>query len=151
MPCYATMRHVDDIRRTFAYVFDPTTPAAAAGCRSSSCSPSSGRSASAGRKCSPCRSVHGTRPILGYRLGSFAYLTDCSRIPDESWPLLEGLDVLVLDALREKPHPTHFSLSEAIEATRRIAPRRAYFTHIVPRSLARDDVCATCRRGGAGL
>ena len=68
---------------------------------------------------------HGARPILGLRLGGFAYLTDCSRIPDESWPLLEGLDVLVLDALRERPHPTHFSLSRGDRGDRadRAAPR----------------------------
>jgi phosphoribosyl 1,2-cyclic phosphate phosphodiesterase len=73
---------------------------------------------------------HGDRPILGLRFGAFAYLTDCSRIPDQSWKLLEGLDVLVLDALREKPHPTHFSLNEAVAAAQRIAPKRTYFTHM---------------------
>jgi phosphoribosyl 1,2-cyclic phosphate phosphodiesterase len=78
----------------------------------------------------PVPIFHGQRPILGLRFGSFAYLTDCSRIPDESWALLEGLDALVLGALREKPHPTHFSLDEAIGASRRIAPRRTYFTHM---------------------
>ena len=78
---------------------------------------------------------HGKRPILGCRIGAFAYLTDCSRIPDESWPLLDGLDVLVLDALRERPHPTHFSLSEAS----RRAPNRRRAAPTLP-------ICATiCR------
>ena len=62
--------------------------------------------------------------------GGFAYLTDCNAIPDVSWPLLRNLDVLVLDALRDRPHPTHFVLSEALEASRRIGAARTYFTHM---------------------
>jgi phosphoribosyl 1,2-cyclic phosphate phosphodiesterase len=73
---------------------------------------------------------HGKRQILGLRIGSFAYLTDCNAIPDSSWPLLAGVDVLVLDALRHRPHPTHFSLDEAIATARRIAARQTYFTHM---------------------
>jgi phosphoribosyl 1,2-cyclic phosphate phosphodiesterase len=74
--------------------------------------------------------MHGQRQILGLRLGPFAYLTDCSAIPESSWPLLDGVDVVVLDALRHRPHPTHFSLDEAIAAARRIAARQTYFTHM---------------------
>ncbi len=73
---------------------------------------------------------HGRLPILGFRFGSFAYLTDCNRIPDESWALVEGVDTLVLDALRDEPHETHFTLGEAVAAVEQIAPRRAYFTHM---------------------
>jgi phosphoribosyl 1,2-cyclic phosphate phosphodiesterase len=73
---------------------------------------------------------HGDLPVLGFRMGGFAYVTDCSRIPDDSWPLLEGVDTLVLGALRDEPHPTHFTVAEAIEAIGRIAPGRAYLTHM---------------------
>ena len=73
---------------------------------------------------------HGERTILGYRIGNMAYLTDCSAVPKESMPLLQGLDTLVLGALRHKPHPTHFSLSEALDFVESVSPRRAYFTHI---------------------
>lgn len=73
---------------------------------------------------------HGQLPVLGFRLGNVAFCTDVSRIPEESWPLLEGLDVLILDALREKPHPTHFSLSQALEVVSRVRPKQAWFTHI---------------------
>ncbi len=74
--------------------------------------------------------LHGERPILGLRFGAFAYLTDCNRIPDGSWELLDGLEVLVIDALRDRQHPTHFTLDEAIDASRRIGARRTYFTHM---------------------
>jgi phosphoribosyl 1,2-cyclic phosphate phosphodiesterase len=74
--------------------------------------------------------THGRDTIAGYRFGAAAYLTDMSSIPDESLPLLEGLDILVLDALRREPHPTHSHLSRSIELVEKIAPRRAFFTHI---------------------
>jgi phosphoribosyl 1,2-cyclic phosphate phosphodiesterase len=78
----------------------------------------------------PIPVLHGSLPILGYRIGSCAYLTDCSSIPDTSYPLLEGLDVLIIDALRYRPHPTHFSINQALETIQRIAPRRAFLTHL---------------------
>ena len=73
---------------------------------------------------------HGRTPVLGFRLGDVAYATDCNQIPDESWPLLEGLDTLVLDALWDEPHPTHFSVAEAVEVIQRVRPRRAFLTHV---------------------
>jgi phosphoribosyl 1,2-cyclic phosphate phosphodiesterase len=78
----------------------------------------------------PIRIFHGSRPILGFRFGNFAYLTDCSRIPDESFDQLDKLDVLVLDALRHRPHPTHFTVAEAVEVVQRLRPRQTYLTHI---------------------
>jgi phosphoribosyl 1,2-cyclic phosphate phosphodiesterase len=73
---------------------------------------------------------HGKLPVLGFRVGDLAFCTDVSHIPDESWPLLEGLDVLIIDALREKPHPTHFGIGQSLEVVERVKPRQAYFTHI---------------------
>lgn len=78
----------------------------------------------------PVPILHGRRPIHGYRVGRFAYLTDCSHVPEASWALLEDLDLLVIGALRERSHPTHFSLSEAVDAARRIGARRTLFTHM---------------------
>jgi phosphoribosyl 1,2-cyclic phosphate phosphodiesterase len=74
--------------------------------------------------------THGRDTIAGYRFGSAAYLTDMSDIPAESLPLLHGLDILILDALRREPHPSHSHLANSIELVNRIAPQRAYFTHI---------------------
>ena len=73
---------------------------------------------------------HGPYPVLGFRFGNLAYCTDTNGIPDESWPLLEGLERLVLDGLRHRPHPTHFTLEEAIDVARKLRPRRTLFTHI---------------------
>lgn len=78
----------------------------------------------------PIRLWHGQLPVLGFRIGNVAFCTDCSRIPDESWPLLEGLDVLVLDALRDEPHPTHFGIGQSLEVVARVRPGRTYFTHL---------------------
>jgi len=78
----------------------------------------------------PIPMMHGPLPVLGFRFGRFAYCTDCSYIPDESFARLEGLDILILDALRRTPHPAHFNLEQAIEAAGRIAATQTYFTHI---------------------
>lgn len=83
-----------------------------------------------GQAITPIRLEHGHFRVLGFRLGGLAYCTDVNRIPEESWPLLEGLDTLILDALRPAPHPTHFGLDEALEVIARLRPHRAYLTHI---------------------
>jgi phosphoribosyl 1,2-cyclic phosphate phosphodiesterase len=74
--------------------------------------------------------MHGRLEVLGFRFGRIAYCTDTNFVPPESWPLLEDLDVLVLDALRPKPHVTHFSLEQAIDVAHRVGAKRTYFTHM---------------------
>jgi phosphoribosyl 1,2-cyclic phosphate phosphodiesterase len=145
MACYGDEATLADIRGTFGYVFDPATPRGG-GLPQLELFRVAGPFCIGRQEIVPIPIEHGQRPILGLRLGPFAYLTDCSRIPDESWPLLEGLDLLVLDALRETPHPTHFSLAQAIEATRRIAPRRACFTHMC-HNLRHEETCARLPQG----
>jgi phosphoribosyl 1,2-cyclic phosphate phosphodiesterase len=83
-----------------------------------------------GVRWTPVPLFHGDMPVLGFRVGTIAYCTDVSRIPDSSYDLLRGLDVLVLDALQWKRHVTHFSVEEAIEAAKLIGAKRTYFTHI---------------------
>ncbi|MEX2173844.1 MAG: MBL fold metallo-hydrolase [Pirellulaceae bacterium] len=84
-----------------------------------------------GGRVTPVRLLHGPRfTVLGFRIGNVAYCTDVNQIPPDSMELLRGLDVLVLDALRIRPHVTHFSLDEAIDVARKLAPRRTIFTHI---------------------
>ncbi len=74
--------------------------------------------------------MHGAMPIAGFRFGNAAYMTDVSAIPESSFALLEGLDVLVLSALRHKPHPSHATLEQALAWAERIGARQTWFTHI---------------------
>lgn len=83
-----------------------------------------------GLEFTPIPLKHGEGPCHGFRFGRAAYLTDHSLIPEESYALLEGLDVLFLDALRHKPHPTHSTVAASLKVVERLKPARAYFTHI---------------------
>ena len=83
-----------------------------------------------GERIQPIRLMHGKLPVLGFRIGNVAFCTDVSFIPDESWPLLEGLDVLILDALRDEPHATHFGIPQALAVVERVRPKQTYLTHV---------------------
>ena len=78
----------------------------------------------------PIPLIHGRMEVYGYRIGNFAYCTDVSKIPEESYKMLADLDVLVLDALRERPHFTHFSLEQAMVEAEKIKAKQTYFTHM---------------------
>ena len=145
MPCFGDAATLRDVRRTFAYVFDSATPHGG-GLPQLDLFEIGGPFCIGRQEIVPIPIFHGDRAILGLRFGPFAYLTDCSRIPDDSWRSLEGLDLLVLDALRERPHPTHFSLSEAVSAAGRIAARRTCFTHMC-HDLGHAATCARLPRG----
>lgn len=129
IPAFADARTVEDVRRTFAYIFDPPSEKGG-GLPQITLTTITGPFEIGAVRIQPVPLFHGSRPILGYRIGTFAYLTDCNRVPDEAWPLLEGLDVLVLDALRHKPHPTHFTIAESLAVVERLKPRQTYFTHM---------------------
>lgn len=73
---------------------------------------------------------HGRTPVMGYRFGGFAYVTDAKVVPPESRELLRGLDVLVLNALRDRPHPTHLSIADAVAIIEELRPREAYLVHL---------------------
>lgn len=129
IPCYADAATWETLRRMFAYIFDGR-PRDGGGIPELSPHVIADAFSVAGLRVVPVPLLHGTRPILGFRFGRFAYLTDCSAIPDDSWPLVADVETLVIDALRARRHPTHFSLDEALAAVARIAPRRAYLTHM---------------------
>ena len=78
----------------------------------------------------PIPILHGKREIFAFRIGSFAYATDCSEVPDQSIPYFEGLDTLVVGALRYWPHPTHYSVFEALAFARKVGAKRVFFTHL---------------------
>lgn len=128
IPCYGDARTMREIRRTFAYIFESPDPGG--GVPRIHLSTIDGPFPVAGHEVVPVPVMHGQRSVLGFRLGGFAYLTDCSAIPDGSWGLLRGLDTLAIDALRHRPHPTHFTVAQAIEVAGRLAPRRTWLTHI---------------------
>jgi phosphoribosyl 1,2-cyclic phosphate phosphodiesterase len=145
LPCYADALTIKDIRQTFSYIFQ-NTGHVGGGIPQIQLTEILGPFCFEHLEIVPVPIFHGKRRILGFRMESFAYLTDCSRIPDKSWPLLEGVRTLVVDALRDRPHPTHFSVKEALEAVERIAPERAYFTHIC-HDLPHAATCARLPRG----
>ena len=132
VPLYCEESVETQIRRAFHYAFSPPHPNAHAGAtpRLSFQRIDSTPFQLLGLEVVPIRLWHGQLPVFGFRIGNVAYCTDVSRIPDESLPLLEDLDVLILDALRERPHPTHFSVEQSLEVIKAVQPRRAYLTHI---------------------
>jgi len=148
MPVFADEPTLLDIRRAFAYIFDPHTPVAG-GVPDLRLWRLEGGAFVVGRQeVVPVPVMHGARPILGFRLGGLAYLTDCNAIPESSLALLHGLDTLVLDALRPLPHPTHFTIGDAVEMARRIGARRTFFTHIA-HQMGHAETCATLPAGMA--
>ena len=128
IPVYGTADTFRVLRRVFSYVFDnkPTLSAI----------PSvvlhevNGPFPLLGTPFIPVPLQHGEMEVTGYRFGRAAYLTDFSRLPEASLPLLEDLDDLILDALRDVPHPMHQTVEQALALVDRLRPKRAWFTHI---------------------
>lgn len=127
--CYANAEAWEVLKRSFYYAFDGL-PRDGGGVPQLIDVVVTGPFSVEGVQVVPVPIWHGRQSILGYRMGSFAYLTDCSGIPDASWALLRDVDTLVLSALRHEPHATHFTVEQAVEAIARIGPRRAYLTHM---------------------
>jgi len=130
--CFADAETLGHLRRMFAYIFNPPTQMGG-GIPQLSLFQIAGPFMLGGVEIVPVPLFHGRLPVLGFRIGEFAYLTDCNRIPDTSWPLLTdhgGVRTVILDALRHRPHSTHFSVGEAVDVVARLGAGRAYFTHI---------------------
>src|SRR5712691_4662150 len=128
LPVYGNEETFRVIRRVFAYVFDdkPTLSTLP----SVTLNAIQGPFELLGTPFVPVPMLHGEMEVLGFRFGRAAYLTDFSKIPDSSMALLEGLDELVLDALRDIPHPMHQTVEQALALIHQLKPRRAWFTHI---------------------
>ncbi len=128
--CYGLPHSVDVIRRTFLYAFedDPEYPSHKPQLE---LVPIDGDPLELfGCTIVPIPLMHGPLPVLGFRFGPVAYCTDCNQIPESSYARLRDLDVLILDGLRRRPHPTHFHLDQAVDVARRIGAKRTWFTHI---------------------
>ena len=129
IPAYGDGPTIADLRRVFGYAFDPDLPRGG-GIPDLRLSVLHGPCCIGRQEVVPVPIHHGSRMIYGFRLDRFAYLTDCSGIPPASLPLLRGLDVVVLDALRRRPHPTHLSLTQAVALAAELGAATTYFTHI---------------------
>jgi phosphoribosyl 1,2-cyclic phosphate phosphodiesterase len=128
IPFYADGHTSEHIRTHFPYIWSPR--AQGGGIPRIELRPVAEPFPVGGVEIVPVPVLHGEMPILGFRVGDMAYLTDCSAIPETSLPLLEGVRTLFLDAVRYKPHPTHFHLDAAIDAARRVGAERTFFTHL---------------------
>ena len=129
IPIFAAPDTMEAIQRSFPYIFDGAN-------RNTNIPQLDARVVTGepielwGLTFEPIPIIHGKQPILGYRFGAAAYLTDHSEIPRESMERLRDLDVLFLDALRYKPHPTHSTVDRSVKTVEELKPRRAFFTHI---------------------
>jgi phosphoribosyl 1,2-cyclic phosphate phosphodiesterase len=128
IPLYARPADAELLRRMFRYIFDADYKFG--GLAQVELKTIDGPVDLFGAHFEPVRVLHGDAEILGYRFGKAAYLTDISEIPEESFAKLTGLDILFLDALRHKPHPTHSTVENSLRIVERVQPKRAFFTHI---------------------
>ena len=97
----------------------------------------------------PVPAKHGQQPVLGFRFGKAAYLTDFSAVAGSSKALLQGLDDFILDALRYTPHPMHSNVEQSLALVNELKPKRAWFTHICHDSGSRSSECEAARERAA--
>lgn len=130
IPIFANRLTLDDLRRRFWYIFHTTQEGGGKPKLTLQTLSNFANFSLAGLSITALPVWHGGLEILGFRIGNFALITDVSEIPEQTFQKLTGLQVLVLDALRHRPHPTHFTLAQAIEVARRIGAKQTYFTHM---------------------
>ena len=147
MPIFGDAGTLREIRRTFAYIFATDAPKGG-GVPDLRLFELGGLFCLGRQTIQPIPLRHGPWQVLGFRFGRLAYLTDCNGIPDPSLELLKGVDHLILDALRRRPHPTHFTLDEAVAMAKRIGASRTWFTHIA-HDLSHAETCAGLPAGMA--
>ena len=128
IPLYAQPEAAQFIRTMFRYIFDADYKYG--GLAQVELNNIDGPLELFGARFEPVKVLHGDAEIIGYRFGSAAYLTDFSDIPEESFVQLRDLDILFLDALRHRPHPTHSTVDNSLRIVDRVKPKRAFFTHI---------------------
>lgn len=128
VPIYGSPDTLATLQRQFAYVFDQTpTDNLRPGVRLHEIA---GPFELFGLTITPVPALHGTQPVLGFRFGKAAYLTDFIRVPDTSMEFLRGLDDFILDALRYVPHPMHSNVEQSLALVANLKPKQAWFTHI---------------------
>lgn len=137
VPCYGLPETIRSLQRKFGYIFtdqpDDGYP------RILTCHEVEGPFRLFGLAIDPIPLPHGRGVTTGYRIGPFAYVTDCSSIPEELFARFRGVETLLIDGLRHTPHPNHMNIPAAIESGRRIGAARTVLTHLTHEILARDD------------
>jgi len=130
IPVYATERVQEAIRREFSYIFSEERYPGIPQLHFETIAPYQPFEPAPGLELFPMEVMHLRLPVLAFRFHNMAYVTDANHIPDACMNHLHNLDVLVLNALRREPHPSHFTLSEALDLTEQLKPQRCFFTHI---------------------
>ncbi len=131
LPIYCTEEVEEVIRRVFSYAFlsDRELPVGSVP-KLEFCRIDANPFTALGQHITPIPLIHSWFHVFGFRIADVAYCTDVSEIPETSWPLLEGVQTLIIDCLRYKPHPAHMSLNQALEVIERLNPEKAYLTHM---------------------
>lgn len=130
IPCYGAAHTLESLQQTFAYAFDDSPSEGGGKPRLYPSAIATGTFEAAGLEFEAIPLRHGSLEVFAYRRGGFGYVTDCNFISESSLDRLLGLEVLILDALRYRPHPTHFSIAEAVAVVARLGARQTYFTHL---------------------
>ncbi|HKV05604.1 MAG TPA: MBL fold metallo-hydrolase [Candidatus Acidoferrales bacterium] len=128
VPIFGAAETLALLRRQFAYIFDEAQPGSTVPLIDLHAI--DGPFDLFGAPIVPIPAMHGAQPVLGFRFGKAAYLTDFSRVPESSKALLGGLDDFILDALRYVPHPTHSNVEQSLALVEELKPKRSWFTHI---------------------
>lgn len=128
IPMYGSPLTLESVRRRFDYAFNPLQ--GGGGVPQLDLCPIEGNFQTVGVPVIPLLAYHGRLPILGFRFGDFAYITDASFLPPSTMEAIRGVRFLILNALRHKPHPTHFTVAEAVEIAQKIGAEHTWFTHI---------------------
>ncbi|MEW6733393.1 MAG: MBL fold metallo-hydrolase [Acidobacteriota bacterium] len=127
LPCFASERTWQDLKQVFGYIFKPSSYKALPKIVPHTLI---GPFSLFGLTVEPLEVIHGRLPVTAFRIDSCAYVTDCNIIPDQTLERLLGLDLLIIDALGRKEHPTHLSLPDSLKYIERLKPKRALLTHI---------------------
>lgn len=127
---YGTEPSLNDIRTRFAYCFQPPPPGGGIPQLNLETFTPGTPFRIDDLEILPLQVMHGRLPIVGFRIGRFAYFTDVSHMPPETFAALDGVEFLITSALRHRPHSTHMSLSQAIEVVNTVRPKQAWFTHM---------------------
>ena len=132
IPCFANQETLTSLRKSFHYIFEPDPLYQGGALAKLSLHEVSAGTAfnASGQSILPLLLYHGDLPVLGWRIGDLAYATDCNRIPEETRKLLVGVKTLLLDGLRDEPHATHFTISEAIDVASSLEVEQTFLLHM---------------------